>query len=94
MARFKERYVELKSSWAGYAGYDAWVARSNNAALAGLAEYEDLVPAFEALFKRAGSWALFYDEVRKLARLPQPERLALLNGLVDQGAPSGMVALP
>ncbi len=94
MARFKARYAELKTSWGGYAGYDAWVARSNNAALAGLAEYEDLTPAFEALFKRAGSWALFYDEVRHLAQLPQPERLALLNGLVGQGAPSGMAALP
>jgi predicted aminopeptidase len=80
-AQFRERYAELRQGWNGYAGYDAWVERSNNAALAALADYEDLTPAFEALFHQAGSWPRFYEEVRRLARLPQAERHAALRGL-------------
>lgn len=94
MVRFKARYAELKSSWAGHAGYDAWVARSNNAALASLAEYEDLTPAFEALFQRAGGWAAFYDEVRQLARLPPSARLNVLEGLVGPAASKGTAPRP
>jgi predicted aminopeptidase len=38
MNDFRLRYEELKEGWGGYKGYDAWVARSNNAALAGLSD--------------------------------------------------------
>ena len=80
-ARFHERYAELRAGWGGYAGYDPWVARSNNAALAALAEYEDLTPAFEAMFQRSGQWSAFYDEVRQLSKLPKAQRHAALQGL-------------
>lgn len=86
--RFRERYAELRASWGGYAGYDAWVARSNNAALAALAEYEDLVPGFEALFHQSGSWPAFYDAVRALARQPKAERHAALQALAQGPATS------
>lgn len=79
--RFRQRHAELKAGWGGHAGYDAWVARSNNAALAALAEYEDLVPGFEALFRRSGSWPAFYRSVQRLAALPKAERHAALQGM-------------
>jgi len=85
-AQFQQRYAQLRQGWGGYAGYDAWMARSNNAALAALADYEDLTPAFEALFRQTGSWPRFYEEVRRLARLPRDERHAALRGL-PQGSP-------
>ncbi|HBQ01348.1 MAG TPA: aminopeptidase, partial [Gammaproteobacteria bacterium] len=43
-------YEDLKESWSGYDGYDAWFARElNNAQLSTVASYNDLVPAFDRL---------------------------------------------
>ncbi len=64
------------------AGYDRWVAKANNASFAAQAAYDELVPAFEALFEREGrDWPRFYDAVRQLTQLPQPERHAALRAL-------------
>ena len=77
---FHSRYAELKTAWGGYAGYDAWVARTNNASLAALAAYDDLVPGFEALFARQDQdWHRFYDAVRKLAALSREQRREALS---------------
>ncbi len=89
--RFRQRHAELRAGWGGHALYDAWVARSNNAALAALADYEDLAPAFEALFHRSGSWPAFYRAVQDLARLPAGERHAALLRL---GADTATATLP
>ena len=37
------------------AGYDRWVAKANNASFAAQAAYDELVPAFEALFERGAA---------------------------------------
>jgi predicted aminopeptidase len=73
--RFRESYALLKTSWGGFAGYDPWVARANNASFAAQAAYDELVPGFEALFEREDrNWLRFYDAVKRLARLPKTER--------------------
>jgi predicted aminopeptidase len=81
--KFRARYAELRSSWAvpagSLAGYDRWVAQANNASFGAQAAYDDLVPGFEALFTRSGSWPAFYDEVRQLAQLPKDTRLKALT---------------
>ena len=70
-------------SWQGYAGYDGWFARVNNAALGVQAAYFDLVPAFERLFEAQGrDFARFHAEVKRLAALPKAERRATLQALV------------
>ena len=80
MQRFRSRYAELKKSWDGYAAYDPWVARANNAAFAAQAAYDELVPGFEGLFEREGrDWLRFYDAVRRLASLSKDERHLALN---------------
>lgn len=80
MQRFRDQYAQLKVQWGGYAGYDAWVARANNASFGAQAAYDDLVPGFEALFAREGhDWQRFYDAVQRLASLPKNERHSLLN---------------
>jgi predicted aminopeptidase len=72
----------LKTGWAGYAGYDPFVARANNASFAAQAAYDQWVPAFEALFEREGrSFVRFYDAVRALADRPKDERTAALRAL-------------
>ena len=73
--RFHADYAQLKTSWGGFAGYDPWVLRANNASFAAQAAYDELVPGFEALFEREDrDWLRFYDAVRRLARLPKDER--------------------
>ncbi|MDB5932211.1 MAG: putative zinc protease protein [Polaromonas sp.] len=80
MQRFRDSYAQLRASWGGYSGYDPWVARANNASFGAQAAYDDLVPAFEALFEREGrDWHRFYDAVKHLASLPKGERRKALG---------------
>ena len=75
MQNFRDRYTQLKTNWNGFAGYDPWVARANNAAFGAQAAYDELVPGFEALFVReGGDWQRFYAAVKQLAALPQDDR--------------------
>lgn len=84
MQRFREDYAALRTTWGGFAGYDAWVARANNASLGVQAAYDRWVPAFEALFEREGrDFARFYDAVRALAELSADPRTEALNALLD-----------
>lgn len=80
MQAFRDRYAKLKESWAGFAGYDQWVARANNAAFGAQAAYDELVPGFEALFEREGrDWQRFYDAAKRLAAMPRDQRHKVLK---------------
>ena len=87
MERFRADYAALRAQWlatgtqpAQIAGYDRWVAEANNAAFGAQAAYDELMPAFEALFEQSGGdWPKFYAAVRALAALPPAERLAQLR---------------
>ena len=80
MQRFRDNYAQLKASWQGFAGYDAWVARANNASFGAQAAYDELVPGFEALFRQSGGdWQGFYDAVKRLAALSPAERRLVLK---------------
>lgn len=80
-AALRESYGGLKSSWQGYTGYDQWFASSlNNAQLSTVAAYNDLVPAFAALYEQSGeSLVDFYQAVKNLAELTSDERELLLQ---------------
>ena len=87
MGEFREQYARLRADWGGYPGYDQWVANANNASFGAQAAYDDLVPAFEAVFVREGShWPAFYDAVRRLAALPKEERTRLLKQMASKTA--------
>ena len=79
-----------RERWAGYAGYDAWFTRANNASLGVLAAYNELVPGFERLFEAEGrDFTRFYDAVKRLADLPKEERRhALQSPQPAAGAPT------
>ena len=84
MKAFKQDYEKLKLQWAGYAGYDAWVAKANNASFGALAAYDELVPQFDALFaQQTGSsqerWRKFYAACQTLADMPRKERREALG---------------
>jgi predicted aminopeptidase len=81
LARLRADYAAMKASrWGGYAGYDGWFARANNAAFAILVSYTGLVPAFERMFEREGrDFGRFYGEVGRVAALAPAERRAALE---------------
>ncbi|OUM02070.1 aminopeptidase [Variovorax sp. JS1663] len=89
MDEFRRRYAELRADWSGprQGAYDGWVARANNALFGAQAAYDELVPGFEALFEREGrDWPRFYAAVKRLAALPQAQRLQALR--VDDAPPA------
>ncbi|MFN3438692.1 MAG: aminopeptidase [Acidovorax sp.] len=96
MQQFHADYAALRTRWlqpqngsapqastAQVAGYDRWVAKANNASFAAQAAYDELVPAFEALFERERrDWPRFYDAVRQLTQQPLPQRHDTLRALL------------
>jgi predicted aminopeptidase len=85
MTAFRRDYETLKTSWGGFAGYDAWMARANNATLGAQAVYDDLVPGFLALFEREDrDFQRFYAAVRSLAKQTPEQRQAVLAELQSQ----------
>jgi predicted aminopeptidase len=91
MARFRAQYQALKAGWGGHGGYDAWVARANNASFAVQASYDTLVPAFRVLFVKMGcQFPDFHAAVRQLATMEALARQQALQALASQagsGAP-------
>jgi len=82
-AQMRADYLVLKQSWGGFSGYDWWFDQPlNNAQLASVAIYTQLVSAFQALLRsRGGDLPGFYAEVKRLAALPQSERDAAMKEL-------------
>ena len=82
MLALRADYQALKQGpWQGFAGYDGWFERANNASFGVLAAYTELVPEFERLFEAQGAdFDRFYASVRELAALPKDQRRARLAG--------------
>ena len=78
-------YRELKAGWGGYRGYDRWFAnKPNNAHIASVSTYTQLVPAFETLLAQSGGdLKEFYRRVRAIAAKPAPERAETLAALMQ-----------
>jgi predicted aminopeptidase len=85
-AELRDEYRALKGSWGGFAGYDRLLARgANNALLASVASYAELVPAFRALLaQKQGDLRAFYDAVRELKKLEKPDRDARLAAFAER----------
>ncbi len=83
LAAMRAEYEQMKATrWGGFAGYDGWFGRANNAALGVQAAYNELVPQFERLFDKQGrDFERFYAEVKRLAALPKAERRGQLAAL-------------
>jgi predicted aminopeptidase len=77
-------YALAKAEWGGFDAYDKWFAEGlNNARIASLAAYSQLVPAFEAMLAEEGrDLPRFYRRAAALARLPKLERGARLAALM------------
>ncbi len=86
IAEMKQIYADLKASWGGYGGYDAWFSQPlNNATLSSVSLYTKWVPAFQALLKEErGDLPRFYRRVAELAGLSKTERTAALDLLLPK----------
>lgn len=69
-----------REEWNGFPGYDRFFSQElNGAHLAAISAYNELVPAFERLLAgQGGDLRRFYDEVKRIAALPKPQRRAAL----------------
>ncbi|AQZ35921.1 aminopeptidase [Pseudomonas sp. LPH1] len=84
--RLRRDYRALRQrEWGGQGRYDAWIESPlNNAKLLPFGLYDQWVPAFAALFTREGrDWRAFYAAVAALGRLPEADRRAALEGLMQ-----------
>ncbi|MCP4702666.1 MAG: aminopeptidase [Gammaproteobacteria bacterium] len=83
----RARYAELKVQWGGYSGYDVWFAKNlNNAKLATVSTYHNLVPAFQTLLAQCGGdLRAFYAAAKALGNRPAAERNFLDAGCQASG---------
>lgn len=79
----RAEYAQIKQRrWGGYAGYDAWFAQADNAALGVLAAYDEAVADFERLFEQQGrDFTRFYAEAARIGALPKDQRHATLRAV-------------
>jgi predicted aminopeptidase len=82
-------YVRLKSNWQGYSGYDGWFAPPlNNAKIASLSTYNELVPLFLRLLdEKNGDLPSFYEACRGLAAMPMAKRRQRLQHYAPASTP-------
>lgn len=78
----RQQYAKLKRDWNGRRDYDRWFALElNNAQLAAVATYLELVPPMQRLLARLDNdLPAFYAVMNKLADCSPAERRAFLRG--------------
>lgn len=80
-----QSYQQLRESWNGYAGYDAWFNTLNNARFASINAYHRWVPAFRlAMQQEKNNFASFYRRCQAIAKLPGRQRRQLLDRLTAE----------
>ncbi len=84
--QLKNDYAVLKHKWNNDNRYDSWMAQTlNNAHLALVATYHELVPSFKVYIHNTdGDLQLFYNQMEQLSRLPVTERHEKLNFMSDK----------
>jgi predicted aminopeptidase len=97
----RQRYQQLKASWASATGYDAWFdATLNNADLVSIATYQACLPGLKReLASLNGDLPGFFRRAGELAKMPAAQREALVcrdaaqsEGIANRGNGSGMSA--
>ena len=81
-AELQQAYAKVKAErWGGWGGYDRYFAQPlNNAHLAAVGAYNDLVPNFEGLLRaEGGDLPRFYLRVKKLANEDRAARTRVLE---------------
>jgi predicted aminopeptidase len=81
-AAMRSSFARLKADWGGHAPFESWFDEDlNNAHLASISTYFTCVPGFERELKAVGGdLTAFYARVRRLAKLDQEKRDAVVCG--------------
>lgn len=81
----REEFSHLKTERAEFSSYDRWFAQPlNNALLATVSIYTQLVPAFQAILQQHDrDMARFFDTVARISKLPKHERNLILQKAVE-----------
>lgn len=87
----RQDYTRLKAGWGGYSGYDRFFGEGlNNAKLASLALYSELVPAFDRLLEIENhDLPRFYRRVATLTALDKEARRRALDELLPASRAAG-----
>jgi predicted aminopeptidase len=95
-ADLRRKYADLKASWGGFSGYDAWFAHElNNAKLNTIANYYDYLPGFEELLRmNNGDLEKFYAATERLSNMSQDERHQWLRDLASSKGKNGATNEP
>lgn len=85
---FRAELETLRSRWNSKTAFSSWLKKAvNNARLNTVSTYYDLVPAFLKLLEQQNhDFETFYAEVRRIGRMPKPERHAYLSALEGANA--------
>ncbi|MCH6584939.1 MAG: aminopeptidase [Proteobacteria bacterium] len=85
-SELREEFAQLKVANVAFGSYDQWFAlQLNNALLATVSTYTQLVPAFRTLLMRqGGDMERFYDTAKRISKLTEDERNFALNVGEDQ----------
>ena len=91
LADLETEYEALKLRWDGYAGFDGWFERGlNNARLALVGAYHQLLPAFLSLLRtHDGQFEPFYAEVDEIAALDFDTRRRRLGDSAEPHSEDG-----
>jgi predicted aminopeptidase len=78
--QLQQAYAQLRADWGGYAEYDAWFKHDlNNAKLAALSTYRNLVPGFLNSFSSSGNnISVFYSRITTISHCDFKQRRELL----------------
>jgi len=76
----RQSYQQLRESWQGFSGYDAWFNQVNNARFASIDTYHRWVPAFKVIFaQEKNQLPDFFRRCKTIAALPEQQRQLLLE---------------
>ncbi len=92
LAELPLRYAEAREGWGDDDRYDEYMASElDNAELASIGSYHELVPAFRAIFnEQDGDWADFYAAASELAAMSDDERVSRLAKLTPATQAEGV----
>ena len=84
-SEMRRDFARQRAADIGFSNYDKWFSLElNNALLATISTYTQLVPAFHALLmQQGGDLESFFDTVKEISKLTEKERNSTLKAYGD-----------
>lgn len=91
----RAQFALLKNSRTEFGHYEHWFSKPlNNARLATISVYTQLLPAFQALLSlQDGDMARFFNVVKEISKLPKEERAEVLQMAVNENQASSIAGM-